>query len=42
MLIEGAHQRPWKPTEKRESRLVFIGRNLPRLLLQEGFKACRA
>ena len=42
MLVEGAHQRPWKPAEKRESRLVFIGRNLPRLLLQEGFKACRA
>jgi G3E family GTPase len=40
MLVEGAHQRPWKPNEKRESRLVFIGRNLPRLLLQEGFKSC--
>jgi G3E family GTPase len=32
MLVEGTHQRPWKP----------VGRNLPRLLLQEGFKACRA
>jgi len=42
MLVEGAHQRPWKPGEKRESRLVFIGRNLPRLLLQQGFEACRA
>jgi G3E family GTPase len=40
VLVEGAHQRPWKPNEKRESRLVFIGRNLPRLLLQEGFKSC--
>jgi G3E family GTPase len=40
MLVEGAHQRPWKPNEKRESRLVFIGRNLPRLLLQEGFNSC--
>jgi G3E family GTPase len=42
MLVEGAHQRPWKSAEKRESRLVSIGRNLPRLLLREGFKACRA
>ncbi len=42
MLIEGGHQRPWKPGENRESRLVFIGRGLPRDLLKQGFEACRA
>jgi len=42
MLIEGDSQRPWKPNEKRESRLVFIGRGLPRDVLKRGFEACRA
>nr|WP_244568121.1 GTP-binding protein [Bradyrhizobium erythrophlei] len=38
----GGHQRPWKDTEQRQSRLVFIGRNLPKDVLREGFEACRA
>jgi G3E family GTPase len=42
MLIEGNHQRPWAPGETRTSRLVFIGRDLPKDLLKEGFEACRA
>jgi G3E family GTPase len=42
MLLEGDSQRAWQPGEKRESRLVFIGRNLPRDLLKQGFEACRA
>jgi G3E family GTPase len=42
MLVEGAIQRPWRPDEKRESRLVFIGRDLPRDLLVQGFEACSA
>jgi G3E family GTPase len=42
MLIEGDRQRPWRPEEKRESRLVFIGRNLPKDLLRQGFAACQA
>jgi G3E family GTPase len=42
MLVEGAAQRPWRPDEKRESRLVFIGRDLPRNLLVQGFEACLA
>ena len=42
MLIEGGHQRSWTPGESRESRLVFIGRGLPRDLLKQGFEACRA
>ncbi|HEY2230910.1 MAG TPA: GTP-binding protein [Xanthobacteraceae bacterium] len=41
MLIEGGCQRPWQPQEKRESRLVFIGRELPKDLLRQGFEACR-
>lgn len=42
MIIEGNHQRPWKADEKRESRLVFIGRNLETDLLTAGFEACAA
>lgn len=42
MLLEGDHQRPWKDGEARQSRLVFIGRNLPKDSLREGFEACRA
>jgi G3E family GTPase len=42
MLLEGDHQRHWKPGEKRQSRLVFIGRNLDRDLLLSSFKACEA
>ncbi len=40
MLLEGDRQRPWKPGEKRESRLVFIGRKLPKDLLEQGFQGC--
>src|SRR5436190_5058919 len=29
MILDGDHQRPWNEGEKRESRIVFIGRNLP-------------
>jgi G3E family GTPase len=42
MLIEADRQRPWKPTELRQSRLVFIGRGLPRDALKQGFERCRA
>jgi G3E family GTPase len=42
MIVEGDHQRPWKDGEKRESRLVFIGRNLDREKLEKSFKACEA
>jgi G3E family GTPase len=42
MLIEGDRQRPWKRNEKRQSRLVFIGRGLPKDVLKRGFDACRA
>lgn len=42
MLIEDDHQRSWRPNEKRESRLVFIGRDLPREILKQGFEGCHA
>jgi G3E family GTPase len=41
MLLEGGSQRPWKPDEKRDSRLVFIGRGLPKEKLKEEFESCR-
>jgi G3E family GTPase len=40
MIIDGDHQRPWKEDEKRQSRIVFIGRNLPEQLISEGFESC--
>ncbi|MBZ9668519.1 GTP-binding protein [Mesorhizobium sp. B2-1-8] len=42
MLLEGDHQRPWKDDEERVSRLVFIGRNLRKDIINDGFLACRA
>jgi G3E family GTPase len=42
MIIEGDHQRPWKDGEKRESRLVFIGRELDAERLRKSFDACLA
>ena len=42
MIIEGNHQRAWRDGEKRESRLVFIGRKLEADLIKAGFAACQA
>lgn len=42
MIVEGDHQRRWSDGEIRESRLVFIGRNLDGELLRAGFEACAA
>ena len=42
MLFDGKADRPWKEGEKRETKLVFIGRNLDRAELQEGFNLCIA
>ena len=42
MIVEGDHQRPWRDDEKRESRLVFIGRDLDRAKLERTFEACQA
>jgi G3E family GTPase len=40
MMLEGDHQRQWKDGERRESRLVFIGRELPEQLIRDGFENC--
>jgi G3E family GTPase len=40
MMLEGDHQRPWKEGEPRQSRLVFIGRELPEAMIREGFESC--
>jgi G3E family GTPase len=42
MILDGDHQRPWNKDEKRESRAVFIGRNLPGKTITEGFESCIA
>jgi G3E family GTPase len=42
MIIEGDHQRPWREGEARESRLVFIGRELDAGRLEREFQACLA
>ena len=42
MILDGDHQRPWKKGEKRDSRIVFIGRNLPEETIRKGFESCIA
>ncbi|MFN4169406.1 MAG: CobW family GTP-binding protein [Pannonibacter phragmitetus] len=42
MIVEGDHQRDWKDGEPRESRLVFIGRELDFVALKQSFDACAA
>ena len=42
MMLEGDLQRPWRDGEPRESRMVFIGRNLEEAKLRAGFEACVA
>jgi len=41
MILDG-HQRPWQAGEKRDSRIVFIGRNLPGKIITECFESCIA
>ncbi len=42
MLFDGKQDRPWKPAEDRRSQMIFIGRNLDRNELEEGFRSCLA
>ena len=42
MILDGDHQRPWQDGERRESRIVFIGRKLPEEKIRGGFESCIA
>ncbi len=42
MMLDGDSQREWRPDEKRESKVVFIGRNLEEAAIRQGFLACSA
>jgi G3E family GTPase len=42
MILDGDHQRDWRADEKRESRVVFIGRDLPQDRIRMGFEQCEA
>jgi G3E family GTPase len=42
MILDGDLQREWKSGEKRESKIVFIGRHLDEEGLRKGFLACAA
>src|SRR5258708_17655372 len=42
MILEGDFQRPWSDKDARESRMVFIGRDLDEAGLRAGFEACQA
>jgi len=42
MILDGDLQREWKPGEERRSKIVFIGRNLDREAIRQGFLACAA
>jgi G3E family GTPase len=42
MILDGDHQRDWKDGETRDSRIVFIGRDLPEEKIRSGFESCVA
>jgi G3E family GTPase len=42
MMLDGEPQREWKAGEKRESKVVFIGRDLQEEDIRKGFLACAA
>jgi G3E family GTPase len=42
MILDGDHQRPWAKGEARDSRIVFIGRNMPEDKIRQGFESCIA
>jgi G3E family GTPase len=42
MILDGDHQRAWREAEKRQSRVVFIGRKLPEEKIRQGFASCIA
>jgi G3E family GTPase len=42
MIFDGSPDRKWGPGEARQSRMVFIGRDLDASLFREGFESCLA
>ncbi|MGD1037141.1 MAG: GTP-binding protein [Roseiarcus sp.] len=42
MMLDGEPQREWRAGEKRESKVVFIGRDLDEDEIRQGFLACAA
>jgi G3E family GTPase len=42
MLFDGQPARPWLKNEERDNKLIFIGRNLNRERLEDGFRKCLA
>jgi G3E family GTPase len=42
MLFDGRPDRPWAKGEERDNKLIFIGRNLNRERLEDGFRKCLA
>jgi G3E family GTPase len=42
MILEGDFQGEWKASDKRYSRMVFIGRDLDEAAIRQGFEACVA
>jgi G3E family GTPase len=40
MLMGGTPGKPWAADEIRESKMVFIGRNLPKRIFVEGLAYC--
>jgi G3E family GTPase len=42
MILDGDSQRDWKPGERRESKVVFIGRHLKEDELRKGVESCKA
>jgi len=42
MILDGDHQRPWNKGETRDSRIIFIGRNLPEEKIRQEFERCLA
>lgn len=41
MVFEGCAGKNWEPNEKRQSKMVFIGRDLNKEVIREGFEKCR-
>ena len=42
MIFGGDFTEPWKEDEVRESRFIFIGKNLDKKMLEDGFMKCKA